>query len=38
VFVWVWWIVQWPLVFLLVAAAISLVYYFAPTPTRASCC
>jgi membrane protein len=30
VFVWVWWIAQWPLVFLLVAVAISLVYYYAP--------
>lgn len=30
VFVWAWWILQWPLVFLLVSAAISLVYYFAP--------
>jgi membrane protein len=30
VFVWTWWILQWPLVFLLVASAIALVYYFAP--------
>jgi membrane protein len=30
VFVWTWWIVQWPLIFLLVATAIALVYYFAP--------
>jgi membrane protein len=30
VFVWVWWIVQWPLVFLLVSVAIALVYYVAP--------
>lgn len=30
VFVWTWWILQWPLVFLLVATGIALVYYFAP--------
>ena len=30
VFVWTWWILQWPLVFVLVATAIGLVYYFAP--------
>jgi membrane protein len=29
-FVWAWWILQWPFVFLLVAAAISLVYHYAP--------
>ena len=30
VFVWAWWILQWPVVFILVATAIGLVYYFAP--------
>jgi len=30
VFVWTWWILQWPLVFALVVTAIALVYYFAP--------
>jgi len=30
VFVWTWKILQWPLVFALVATAIALVYYFAP--------
>ena len=30
VFVWTWWIVQWPLVFVLVASGVALVYYFAP--------
>ena len=30
VFVWTWWILQWPLVFLLVATGLSLLYYFAP--------
>jgi membrane protein len=30
VFVWTWWILQWPFVFALVATAIGLVYYFAP--------
>ncbi|HEY2432695.1 MAG TPA: YihY/virulence factor BrkB family protein [Vicinamibacterales bacterium] len=29
-FTWTWWIVQWPVVFLLVATAIASVYYFAP--------
>ena len=29
-FVWTWWIAQWPVVFLLVATAIGIVYYFAP--------
>ena len=29
-FVWTWWILQWPVVFVLVATAIGLVYYFAP--------
>jgi membrane protein len=29
-FKWVWYFVQWPLVFVLVATAIALVYYFAP--------
>jgi membrane protein len=29
-FKWTWWLLQWPLVFLLVAFAIGLVYYFAP--------
>jgi membrane protein len=29
-FVWTWWILQWPLVFVLVATAIGIVYYFAP--------
>jgi membrane protein len=30
VFVWTWWILQWPVVFILVATAIGLAYYFAP--------
>lgn len=30
VFTWTWWILQWPIVFALVATAIGLVYYFAP--------
>jgi membrane protein len=30
VFVWTWWILQWPVIFALVATAIGLVYYFAP--------
>jgi membrane protein len=30
VFVWTWWILQWPVVFALVATGIGLVYYFAP--------
>ena len=29
-FKWTWWVLQWPIVFLLVASAIGLVYYFAP--------
>jgi len=29
-FTWAWWILQWPLVFVLVSSAIGLVYYFAP--------
>jgi membrane protein len=29
-FKWTWWIVQWPIVFLLVATAIAVIYYFAP--------
>jgi membrane protein len=29
-FVWTWWILQWPVVFVLVATAIGLCYYFAP--------
>jgi len=29
-FKWAWWVLQWPLVFVLVATAIGLVYYFAP--------
>jgi membrane protein len=29
-FKWTWWVLQWPLVFVLVATAIGLVYYFAP--------
>jgi membrane protein len=29
-FKWTWWILQWPVVFMLVATAIGLVYYFAP--------
>jgi membrane protein len=29
-FKWTWWIVQWPVVFLLVVTGIGLVYYFAP--------
>ena len=30
VFKWTWWVLQWPVVFVLVASAIGLVYYFAP--------
>jgi len=30
VFVWTWWIAQWPVIFLLVATAIGIAYYFAP--------
>ena len=30
VFVWTWWILQWPVVFLLVATAVGIAYYFAP--------
>jgi membrane protein len=29
-FVWVWWAAQWPVVFLLVASALALIYYFGP--------
>jgi len=29
-FKWAWWVLQWPLVFVLVATAIGLIYYFAP--------
>jgi membrane protein len=29
-FKWAWWVLQWPLVFALVATAIGLIYYFAP--------
>ena len=29
-FKWTWWVVQWPVVFVLAATAIGLVYYFAP--------
>jgi len=29
-FKWAWWVLQWPVVFVLVAFAIGLVYYFAP--------
>jgi membrane protein len=29
-FKWTWWVVQWPIVFLLIATAIALLYYFAP--------
>jgi membrane protein len=29
-FKWAWWVLQWPVVFALVATAIGLVYYFAP--------
>jgi membrane protein len=29
-FKWTWWILQWPVVFVLVASAIGLIYYFAP--------
>jgi membrane protein len=29
-FTWTWWVLQWPVVFVLVATAIGLVYYFAP--------
>ena len=29
-FKWAWWILQWPIIFALVASAIGLVYYFAP--------
>jgi membrane protein len=30
VFKWMWWVLQWPVVFALVATAIGMVYYFAP--------
>ncbi len=30
VFKWTWWVLNWPVVFLLVATAMGLVYYFAP--------
>jgi len=30
VFKWAWWVLQWPIVFALVASAIGLIYYFAP--------
>jgi membrane protein len=30
VFKWAWWVLQWPVVFALVASAIGLIYYFAP--------
>lgn len=29
-FTWAWWVLQWPAVFLFVATAIGLIYYFAP--------
>ena len=29
-FTWTWWVLQWPVVFALVATAIGIVYYFAP--------
>ena len=29
-FKWTWWVLQWPIVFVLVATAIGVVYYFAP--------
>ena len=29
-FKWTWWVLQWPVIFVLVASAIGLVYYFAP--------
>lgn len=29
-FKWAWWVLQWPVVFILVASAIGIVYYFAP--------
>jgi membrane protein len=29
-FTWTWWVLQWPVIFLLVATAIGFVYYFAP--------
>jgi membrane protein len=29
-FKWTWWILQWPVVFLLIATGVGLVYYFAP--------
>lgn len=29
-FKWTWWVLQWPVVFVLIATAIGLVYYFAP--------
>ncbi len=29
-FTWAWWVVQWPVVFAMIASAIGLVYYFAP--------
>jgi membrane protein len=30
VFVWAWWILQWPVIFVLIASGIAMVYYFAP--------
>src|SRR3954470_23140249 len=29
-FTWAWWLLQWPVVFMLVASAIAFIYYFAP--------
>jgi membrane protein len=29
-FVWTWWILQWPVVFVLITAAMGIIYYFAP--------
>jgi membrane protein len=29
-FVWAWWILQWPIVFALIASALALIYYFGP--------
>jgi membrane protein len=29
-FKWTWWVLQWPVVFLLVASAVAVIYYFAP--------
>jgi len=34
-FKWAWWILQWPLVFALVATGVGLVYYFAPDAEQA---